>query len=74
MVSSCTCARASRARFSWREFGIRKAAQDLRKKKIDVGRGLLHGDAGFQPAQDVERFGKVLLVPAPAGRDDLGHG
>ena len=56
------------------ELGIGKAAQDLRKENVDVGRGLLHGDAGFQPAQDVERFRKVLLVLAPAGRDDPGHG
>ena len=61
-----TCARARLARFSCVSLASGKAAQYLRKQNIDVGRGLLHGDAGLQPAQDVERFGESFPCSCPS--------
>src|SRR5580698_4897753 len=54
------------------------AAQELVKDlligEIDVGRGLIHADAGLHSTHDVEGLVEVVGIAAPVRRDGLAHG
>ena len=51
------------------EFGVGKAAGDLLEEQVDVGGGLIHGDAGFEAADGIEGLGEIVFVSAKVGRD-----